>query len=90
MPRAVVNDPNSNNRYSDRFVEDAGFMRLKNLQIGYTIPGSVLGKTGVIERCRIYFTGTNVLTFTRWKGIDPENDFVPPTRQYMIGLSASF
>jgi TonB-linked SusC/RagA family outer membrane protein len=90
MPRAVVNDPNDNNRFSDRFVENASFMRLKNIQIGYSIPGTMLAKSGVIQRCRIYVAGTNVLTFTKWKGIDPENDFVPPTRQYMIGINASF
>ncbi|HEX6892809.1 MAG TPA: SusC/RagA family TonB-linked outer membrane protein, partial [Chryseolinea sp.] len=90
MPRAVVNDPNSNNRFSSRFVEDADFLRLKNVQLGYSLPGSLLQKSGVIERCRIFVSGTNLLTFTKWEGIDPENDFVPPLRQFMVGLNASF
>ena len=38
MPRAVYGDPNSNNRFSDRFVEDADYLRLQNLQVGYTVP----------------------------------------------------
>jgi hypothetical protein len=90
MPRAVRNDPNSNNRFSSRFVEDADFLRLKNLQIGYTIPSSFLVKTGAIDHVRIYMSATNLLTLTKWEGIDPENDFNPPTRQIMFGLNASF
>ena len=90
MPRAVRNDPNSNNRSSDRFVEDAGFLRLKNVQVGYTFPSTLLPKSGTIDRVRIYFSATNLFTITNWDGIDPENDFNPPTRQVMLGLNASF
>jgi TonB-dependent starch-binding outer membrane protein SusC len=90
MPRAVRNDPNSNNRFSSRFVESAAFMRLKNLQLGYTVPASLLGRKGVIERVRIYVSSTNLLTFTKWKGIDPENDINPPTRQFLVGFNAAF
>lgn len=90
MPRAVRDDPNSNNRFSDRFVEDAGFLRLRNVQIGFSLPSNVLSKIGVIERFRIYASGVNLLTFTNWTGMDPENDVVPPTRQVMLGLNATF
>lgn len=90
MPRAVRSDPNSNNRASDRFVEDAGFLRLKNVQVGYTFPATLLPKSGSIERVRIYVSTTNLFTITDWKGIDPENDFNPPTRQVLFGLNAAF
>lgn len=90
FPRAVVNDPNSNARTSDRFVESAAFMRIKNVQIGYTFPSTMLPKSGVINRIRIYVSGTNLATFTKWKGIDPENDLFPPLRQYMLGINAQF
>lgn len=90
MPRAVRNDPNGNNRFSSRFIEDAGFMRLKNFQFGYTIPQSAFGNSKLIERLRIFVSGTNVFTFTNWSGIDPENDLVPPTRQFLIGLNGTF
>lgn len=90
MPRAVRNDPNANNRYSDRFVEDAGFLRLRNIQVGYSLPSSLLEKTGAIDRVRIFFSGTNLMTITDWQGIDPENDFVPPTRQLLFGINATF
>ncbi|MBD0259470.1 MAG: TonB-dependent receptor, partial [Cytophagales bacterium] len=67
MPRAILNDPNSNNRFSNRWVEDAGFLRLKNLQIGYNVPQNLLGKTGgVVSNFRIYVSATNLLTFTKY------------------------
>lgn len=90
FPRAVRNDPNANGRFSDRFVEDASFMRLKNFQIGYTLPTALMNKTGAVERVRVFVSGTNVFTFTNWTGLDPENDFVPPTRQFMLGFNATF
>nr|PZN58498.1 MAG: hypothetical protein DIU61_00230 [Bacteroidota bacterium] len=90
MPRAVFDDPNSNNRFSDRFVEDAGFLRVKNVQLGYNVPSSFLAKTGVISSVRLYLSGTNLLTFTEWTGPDPENDVFPPLRQITAGISATF
>ncbi|SFE67507.1 SusC/RagA family TonB-linked outer membrane protein [Thermoflexibacter ruber] len=90
MPRAVRNDPAGNNRFSSRWVENAGFMRLKNFQLGYSLPRSLMSKTGVIDRCRVFISGTNVFTFTRWTGPDPENDILPPARTFMLGLSATF
>jgi hypothetical protein len=98
MPRAVRNDPNSNNRFSDRFVEDASFLRLKNVQLGYSLPSSMLAKTGAIESVRVFISGTNLLTFTNWTGLDPETEFsdpdnddvIPLLRQFTVGLSATF
>lgn len=90
MPRAVRQDPNQNGRFSDRWVEDAGFLRLKNVQLGYSLPGNLLSNIGFIERFRIYATGVNLATFTDWTGLDPENDFTPPTRQFLLGFNATF
>ncbi|HYG20774.1 MAG TPA: TonB-dependent receptor [Ohtaekwangia sp.] len=90
MPRAIYGDPAQNNRFSDRWVEDAGFMRLKNFQLGYTVPSSVLGKTGFVDRIRVYISGSNVFTLTKWEGIDPENDGIPPARVFSLGISAGF
>ncbi|MGA0556101.1 SusC/RagA family TonB-linked outer membrane protein [Larkinella sp. VNQ87] len=88
LPRAVQGDPASNNRFSDRFVEDASFMRLKNLQLGYTLPKSILGT--VLSNVRVYLTGNNVLTFTNWSGLDPENDAIPPARSWILGVNVNF
>jgi TonB-linked SusC/RagA family outer membrane protein len=90
MPRAAFGDPNANNRTSSRFVENAGFLRLKNLQIGYTVPKNLLTKTGFISNVRVYFSGINLATFTKWTGLDPEVDGIPPTRQIIFGINASF
>ena len=90
MPRAVYGDPNGNNRFSDRFVESAAYLRLQNFTVGYTIPPQLLEKTKAITRLRIFLTGTNLFTITKYKGIDPENDFFPTPRQVIVGVRASF
>lgn len=90
MPRAIYNDPNGNNRYSSRFVENAGFMRLKNVQLGYSLPSSVLESLKAVNSFRIYASATNLFTVTEWTGLDPENDYIPPTRVIQLGLTASF
>jgi len=70
-PRLVSNDPNGNQRPSDFYMEDGSFLRLRNIQIGYNIPASILEKiklTGV----RVYLSGNNLLTVTNYIGFDPE------------------
>ncbi|HVY74828.1 MAG TPA: TonB-dependent receptor [Puia sp.] len=98
MPRAVYGDPNGNNRFSDRFAENAGFFRLQNLQIGYTFPHSLMESTKVFQNVRVYASGVNLFLITKWKGLDPEvatylngfSDANPPTRQFLVGINASF
>jgi TonB-dependent starch-binding outer membrane protein SusC len=68
MPRAIAGDPAGNNRFSDRWVEDAGFVRLRTLQLGYTLPQGFLGTNNT----RIYLSGQNVFTLTGYSGYDPE------------------
>ena len=74
IPRAVLGDPNFNRRPSNRFLEDGSYLRLKNISLGYTIPDRVLKSVGkgVISKIRIYITGQNLLTFTKYSGYDPE------------------
>jgi TonB-linked SusC/RagA family outer membrane protein len=68
-------DPRSENfnfaRVSDFYVEDGSYLRLKNLQIGYTVPGSLTGKAG-IEKFRVYLAVKNLITITKYTGFDPE------------------
>lgn len=90
MPRAVFGDPNANNRMSDRFVENAAYLRLQQVQLGYTVPSSSLMRTGFIKGIRVYVSGINLFTATKWTGPDPENDLVPSTRQFLAGIKASF
>jgi TonB-linked SusC/RagA family outer membrane protein len=72
MPRAVAGDPNRNNRTSDRFVEDGSYLRLKNVQLGYSLPVALLGKMGNLSQVRVYASAQNLLTFTKYTGVDPE------------------
>ena len=71
MPRAVYGDPNNNMRQSDRYVEDGSYLRLKNLLLGYTLPGRWTKKM-YIDKARFYVGGKNLLTFTKYTGFDPE------------------
>lgn len=79
-----------------RFLEDASFLRLKNLMISYTLPKSWLEKTKFFTSARIYAQGQNLLTFTKFSGLDPEafsNMYqaqYPMSRQYSFGFELNF
>jgi len=62
---------NPNRRASTWYLQDASFLRLKNLTVGYIIPANITSKVS-IDRIRLYFSGDNLLTFTKYKGLDPE------------------
>ncbi|UHG91524.1 SusC/RagA family TonB-linked outer membrane protein [Spirosoma oryzicola] len=74
VPRAVDGDPNANSRTSDRFIEDGSYLRLKNFSLGYSIPAAALQSfsRGTVSRARVYVAATNLLTFTKYTGYDPE------------------
>lgn len=74
MPRLTLSDDNNNNRYSDRWIEDASFMRIRNIQLGFNVPSDKLKDLtkGAINRFRIYIAAQNLATFTKYKGFDPE------------------
>ncbi len=72
QPRVAWSDGNNNRgNFSDYMVQDADYLRLKNLQIGYNLPKSVLNRMK-IERMRLYVSGDNLLTFTKYTGFEPE------------------
>ncbi|OCX53840.1 hypothetical protein BEL04_06025 [Mucilaginibacter sp. PPCGB 2223] len=79
-------------QFDSRLIQDASFMRLKNLTIGYSIPKSVLQRTKVIKGFTVFATGRDLLTFTKYKGIDPEvNSNIglgnnPNTKNYSVGV----
>ena len=100
-PRISVSDPNQNNRVSDRFIEDGSYMRVKNLQLGYTLPKSVIEKIK-LRKIRVYIAASNLFTFTKYSGLDPEigsrgtleigidRGFYPAARMFMGGLNVTF
>lgn len=69
--RAVRDDKSGNTRVSDVYVEDGSFLRLRNLQIGYTVPAALTRKF-TLSRIRVYASGQNLVTFTKYTGLDPE------------------
>jgi TonB-dependent starch-binding outer membrane protein SusC len=95
MPRLVLNDPNGNNRVSDRFVEDASYMRIKNVKLAYNIPTKIASKLN-INNTQVYASCQNLLTVTKYTGLDPEVGggvdigFYPQARTVLIGIKVNF
>jgi TonB-linked outer membrane protein, SusC/RagA family len=100
-PRVTLNDANGNwSTPSDLFVKDASYMRLRTLTLGYTIPAK-LTQFIKVQKLRVYISGENLLTLTKYKGFDPEIgggwssrgiDYgnYPQARTILGGISVSF
>ena len=79
-----------------RFLEDASFLRLKNLMLSYDFPRTLLGKTHFISRARLYVQAQNLFTWTKFSGLDPESTSnvykaqYPMSRQYTMGVEITF
>ncbi len=100
-PRISHVDANQNNRVSDRFIEDGSFLRIKNLQIGYSLPDRIVEKMD-IGKFRCYLSASNLLTWTNYTGLDPEigsrgtleigidRGFYPVSRNFIAGVNVTF
>lgn len=99
-PRYAFVDGNNNTRASDRYIEDGSFIKIKDLQLGYTIPADFLKKVK-INRLRIYAQVKNAFTFTRYSGYDPEisggifdsgidRGIYPQARTWSAGIDLKF
>ena len=79
-----------------RFLEDASFMRLKNLMLSYDFPSQLLKKSRCITRARIYLQAQNLFTWTKFSGLDPESTSniyqaqYPMSRQFSCGVDITF
>jgi TonB-linked SusC/RagA family outer membrane protein len=71
IPRAVTSDPNFNNRTSTRFLEDGSYLRMKTLQVGYTLKDA-LAKKIKITSLRVYASADNLFTITDYTGFNPD------------------
>ncbi|MCF2496566.1 TonB-dependent receptor [Dyadobacter chenhuakuii] len=105
IPRMSINNTNRNFRPSDLFVEKGDYLRLKNMTLGYAIPKNAISKLKM-SQARIYVTGQNLLTFTKYSGLNPELGYVgsggtynqlnvdyaqyPLARTWTIGATISF
>ncbi|RAR72933.1 SusC/RagA family TonB-linked outer membrane protein [Flavobacterium aciduliphilum] len=100
VPR-VSTGPSSNNLFSDYFVEDASFIRIQNLQLGYSLPSKLIEKAH-ISKFRFYGSVNNLLTFTKYRGYDPSANsgnpvsggidygYYPAPKIYSLGLNVNF
>lgn len=101
-PRPYIGQTDNTIAYSDRWIENGDYLRLKNVQLGYTIPSKWLKQTKLIENCRLYISGQNLFTLTKYSGFDPEisgggvfskgydDGHFPPVRTISCGLKVSF
>lgn len=99
FPRLVFNDPNQNfSRSSDFFLKKGDYFRFKTLQIGYSLPRTLIKKAG-LEKLRIYVMSNNLITLTKYSGFDPEigggsygvdRGIYPQARSFMVGINLGF
>ena len=101
IPSARTLTHDNNRAYSDYWIEDGSYVRLRQITLGYSIPDKLL-KSIKIDKLRVYLTSQNPLTFTKYTGFDPEvgNDGVgargvdkgnyPVSSQYKVGLQLNF
>jgi TonB-linked SusC/RagA family outer membrane protein len=71
IPRVTRENPNSNWRSSELYIKDGSYVRLKNIQLGYSLPQNIL-RGAAIERLRLYVSAENLFTLTDYDGFDPE------------------
>jgi len=95
IPKATWGDPMGNSRFSDRWIEDGSYFRLRTVTLSYSIPI----RQSVFQYAAVYLTGNNLFTLTRYKGFDPEfsasesifgqgidNTLEPQVRSVQLGL----
>ena len=89
-PRFLLND-GKNARSSDFWIQDMSYLKIRNIQIGYTLPYDISSKA-YISKIRFYATLENYFTFTKYQGLDPEVNGVgyPNVRQAVFGLNLTF
>jgi len=101
IPRMTILNPNLNWRSSDLYIKDGSYVRLKTIQLGYTLPPKVLQKIA-IQKLRVFVSADNLLTFTKYNGFDPEvasDDYFnigldkgnyPQARVFSVGANITF
>jgi TonB-linked SusC/RagA family outer membrane protein len=99
FPRLSDDDPNQNfSKPSSFYLEDGAYFRIKTLQIGYTFSNTIIKKIG-LQKARVYVSGNNLVTFTKYTGYDPEigggsygidRGIYPQARSYMLGVNVTF
>jgi len=100
VPRTTIGGT-TNKLFSDFYVEDSSFLRMQNIQLGYSLPETALEKIK-ISKLRFYFSVNNPFTLTKYTGYDPaatsgaaigggiDYGFYPISKQFIFGLNLSF
>src|SRR5690606_15530764 len=93
MPRFTAGSSHNNFQASDFWVYDASYIRLRSLQVGYTIPNKLLGKSR-LNAIRVFFLGENLFTFSKMpQGVDPNvplgDTYFPITKLFSFGVNVS-
>lgn len=95
IPRTTFND-NGSSKKSSIFVEDASYLRLKNLEIGYSLGALRSSSKLGVQNVRLYVSGQNLLTSTKYTGLDPESTDIldrgtyPQSRAFLFGTNVKF
>jgi len=93
IPALSFSDLNNEKRFSSYYVEPGSYLKLRNLQVGYTLPSNMTKKC-MLERVRFYVSGQNLLTLksSKFTGLDPENPYLsyPISTTFTAGLNVSF
>lgn len=71
-PRPTVNNPNDNTRMSQRFLQDGSYLKIQNVQLGYTFNTATMARIPGVDNLRIYVSAQNLFTFTKYEGFDPD------------------
>jgi len=93
---ATVQSPLYQNNFSSRLIQDASWLRLRNVTLSYNLPQTVLERSKFISAARFYVTGQNLLTWTKWRGLDPEDSNnissteYPNPRAITMGIEINF
>lgn len=90
-PRLLEYSDTRNDRMSTLWVADKDYLKIRNIQLGYTLPTHIVRRAS-LERVRFYTSLENFFTFTNWKGYDPEISGItyPTMREVVFGLNLSF
>lgn len=98
-PRLIDGDPNGNfSKFSDFYLQDGDYFRIKMVQLGYSLPKDIISNAG-IQNLRLYVTGENLFTFTKYTGYDPEigggalsidRGQYPQAKSFMFGVNLEF
>lgn len=92
IPAITTDDSGRNTAANDYWLQDASYIRMKNIQVGYTLPKKITRKLAA-ERIRFYVSAENLLTFTKFQGMDPEVGGAyayPNLKRFVGGLTLSF